>query len=219
MTATDAPKTLDKRGRSLKYVWIGQVEKEHLLIELDTLRIVRTLVERSTFDEQTLKVGSVLELVDVRNDFISDQSRPELLLASDFFFAQNTLTKKRLIKTLKRLSISSAEPSPWRHGLSTSYTLFDGSTPSVCVVELQNKVALFKNSRDGENHVGFNWNGIFQSFPFTKSLDMALKLDLTDRATSKKTIRRTLGFYPRYVLIAYSLPFDGYCKKLAVALF
>ncbi len=219
MTATDAPKQLDKKGRSLKYTWIGRIGEEHLLVELDTLRVVRTLVERSTFDEQRLQVGSVLELVDVKHDFISDQARPELLLASDFFFAPNTLSKRRLIKTLKQLSISSVEPSPWRHGLSTSYSLFDGSTPSVCVVELKKKVALFKNGRDGENHVGFNWNGIFQSFPFSKALDATLKLELTDRATSKKTVKRTLGFYPRYVVIAYSLPHDGYCKKLAVALF
>ncbi len=219
MTATEAPKTLNKNGRSLKYVWIGVIEKEHLLIELETPRVVRILVEKATFDEGGLTVGTVLELIDARDDFILDNARPELLLADDFFFSRKTLPKRRFMKTLKRLAISSTEPSPWRHGASTSYALFDGSTPSVCIVELANKVALFKNGRDGENHVGFKWYGIFQSFPLSRTLDSSLKLELTDRATNKKMIKRALGFYPIYAVVAYTLPKNGYCQKIIVALF
>jgi hypothetical protein len=213
------PEADKKRSGGGEYIWLSLIGDEHLLLDKAGSRVVRVYLTQLSFDDSFLGTGSLVDLVDIRDDTITDQARPELITARDFFFYdKKPLSMRRLRKSLRSVSLSTSSPPLWRHGLSTSYSLFDGSTPSVCVVHLENKVAIFKDGRDNKDHIGFKWNGVFQSYPLSETLRSKLKVEVVDRMISKKQIKLLLGFYPSFLVLAYTTPEEGYCKKLAVAL-
>lgn len=200
------------------YAWLGQCDGEHFLVSFKDQKMVRVTLEYPTVSDNDLDIGTPVDIVDatIRHPF--DQARPELLVARDLLILKSNTKKRRLYRLLAKASYSLDQRPPWKHGSSTSYMLFDGSTPSVCIVQLGKKIAIFKNGRDNATHIGFRWFGNFQSFPLPPHLDEAAQQHLDGNAMGIKGAKQILGYEPRYVLVAYKTPVQGYCRKVVVSL-
>ncbi len=155
-----------------------------------------------------------LQIEHLLADADPDPARPEQ------FSAKLVATLPRLPKTryLRRLlgSLRSSESMPplFLPGPSVAYSRFDGTSPSLAVLGLNEPVVF--GSASGPM-LGFRWSEISHQLPLADgALPGAASLK---PAMSPRQWKSVMGTVPRFALAAFSAPSDGYCKKWVIALY
>ncbi|NNN15681.1 MAG: hypothetical protein HKL82_07480 [Acidimicrobiaceae bacterium] len=197
---------------ALKY--LGRIGKELIALDQTRIRFVRIQLASDIPEGLTLFTPFVL------NDWIPadpfDPARPELVEAESISPLPLKRSSRKIKHTLAKMTAPEDLPPLWLAGPSVKYSTMTGDSPSVALLHVGRKLALVSEHRNHELQIGFPWRGGFHSFPFAEEYADLHLPDGVETVAGRRKLKPYFNLNPGSLLIAFSAPEDGYCRKLVV---
>ncbi len=196
--------------------YLGKVENEIFALDPNEKRFVRLILKEDQDEEIGLFSG--IEAIEMASSEPPDPARPELSEALAINQEGGKIRARRVKKILGDLFAPDNFPPLWLPGPSVKYASMTGDSPSVALIRLGKEQALLRDPRSNEVQFGFPWKGGFHAFPLSPKYQELLAQNVSDTVTSKKGIKGLLDMVPGALVLAFSPPRDGYCKKIVVSI-
>ncbi len=196
--------------------YLGKMEDEIFALNPSERRFVR-LVLKDPGDEE-FKLFSGFDAKEMITSEPPDPARPELSEAVAIEKEEGRVKARRVKKILQHLFAPENFPPLWLPGPSVKYASMTGDSPSIALIRLGKEQALLRDPRSNEVQFGFPWKGGFHAFPLSDEYQELLKDEVTDTISSRKGIKPLLNMVPGALILAFSPPNDGYCKKTVVSI-
>lgn len=199
-------------------LWIGNLEKEVFVLNVDTRRILRVSPDSFEPGFDAVRPFQRVILTDSHPSATPDLMRPEHETASSIAHTDAKPSTRAARSALKEFVPPQDRPPLWVSGPSVPYSRMTGDLPSTAVLEVSKDSYLYRNPRDGLLHWNFPWGRTRHSIPLSDELTSLMGEFDEETKLSTKQMKEVLGYRPSFLLCALRLPTDGYCRKTVVAL-
>lgn len=196
--------------------YLGKMGDEIFALDPSEKRFVRLVLKDPDYEE--IKLFSGFDALEMITSEPPDPARPELSEAAAIQKEESRVKTRRVKKILEHLFAPENFPPLWLPGPSVKYASMTGDSPSIALIRLGKEQALLRDPRTNEVQFGFPWKGGFHAFPLSAKYQELLKGDVTDTIASRKGIKPLLNMVPGALVLAFTPPHDGYCKKMVVSI-
>jgi hypothetical protein len=182
-------------------------QEEQVILDTKSGSLLR--IESASISECNLPVWCDLENLHALPD--PDPARPDQREAGRLAVIARQPKRREILKLLEQVKASMKMPPLGIAGPSVSYSRFDGTRPSIAILELIDPILT------EDSVLLFNWGETQQRLPLAKSLGSSI--GHTGPLATKKQWQKAIGFLPRYAVSLYAPPQKGYLKKVIAALY
>lgn len=196
--------------------YLGKMEDEIFALDPSEKRFVRLVLKDP--DDGEIKLFSGFDAIEMITSEPPDPARPELSEAASIAKEEGRVKERRVKKILEHLFAPENFPPLWLPGPSVKYASMTGDSPSIALIRLGKEQALLRDPRTNEIQFGFRWKGGFHAFPLSDTYQELLAGEVADTIVSRKGIKPLLNMVPGALILAFSPPKEGYCKKMVVSI-
>lgn len=198
--------------------YLGTAANEHFVLDTKGARVLRLEPKQPPAEEFAPVPYLPISVGEIFESEHADPMRPEFRHCDMLATSATKLKKRRVRKSLKRLVAPAHYPPLLVTGPSIAYARLQGDIPSVGILPLVKTSAIRIDARDGRPHLHVEWQHAHHSIPLTDEMVTRLGVLEEEQVLHPKELKGLLGFKPRFVLLGFALPQDGYCRKVVIAL-
>ena len=209
-------------GATIRMVVLGHDGDELFGIALPSGSLVRALMPRDAEEEDRVQRRRSPHLLTftLGEELPTDPGRPELLSVADRPRLLGALRPRQLRRLLRRIVVSESPGALilGSRAASISYVALPPGGASLMLIALHPKSTTLVADEEGEVTLSYRWAKLDQRTEVHDLRARAAARGQMGTALSRETLRRALGFRPRYALIALTPVEDGYVRKVVIAL-